>query len=278
MRPVNRLLTTQEAAEIAGVGSTAIKRWADLGQLPCVRTAGGHRRIREEDLRAFLGANEESPARGTDEVQPLLAALAGSASVHEVQARLLSLRARHGAWYRAAATVGGAIYEIGRRWEAGALTIAQEHSASERLARALAQLGEMMPLAPDSPVALLVSAEGDDHTLGLSLAELCIRELGWSGRWSGRDTPTKEVLSVIADDSVDLILCSASSLANRKTALERWANTVGEACQARSLPLVLGGQGDWPESPAYGARLRSFDELHSHMIGLNAAAARVRRK
>lgn len=44
------LLSTRDAAAYLGVGTTSIKRWADDGALPCVRTVGGHRRFRMSDL------------------------------------------------------------------------------------------------------------------------------------------------------------------------------------------------------------------------------------
>ena len=39
------LLTTADAARLAGVGASSVKRWADSNLLRCVRTAG--RRCRE---------------------------------------------------------------------------------------------------------------------------------------------------------------------------------------------------------------------------------------
>jgi excisionase family DNA binding protein len=39
------MLTTTEAAEVAAVAPSTIKRWADQGILPFSRTAGGHRRF-----------------------------------------------------------------------------------------------------------------------------------------------------------------------------------------------------------------------------------------
>ena len=60
------LLSTREASELLGVGTTSIKRWADEGELECVRTPGGHRRfplrsvIRLRQSRAT--GNEAFPA------------------------------------------------------------------------------------------------------------------------------------------------------------------------------------------------------------------------
>ena len=48
-----RLLTSTEAAEYLGASPTSIKRWADDGLLPCVRTAGKHRRCTVDSLERF---------------------------------------------------------------------------------------------------------------------------------------------------------------------------------------------------------------------------------
>lgn len=49
-------MTLSEASNLLGVHPTTLRRWADQREVPCFRTPGGHRRFREEDLRAFLDA------------------------------------------------------------------------------------------------------------------------------------------------------------------------------------------------------------------------------
>lgn len=46
------LLTIGAAAKRAGVGVDTIRRWADQGSLPCVRTPGKQRRFRPADVDA----------------------------------------------------------------------------------------------------------------------------------------------------------------------------------------------------------------------------------
>ena len=43
-------LSVQRAARRLGVSSHTVRRWTDSGFLPCIRTAGGRRRISSEDL------------------------------------------------------------------------------------------------------------------------------------------------------------------------------------------------------------------------------------
>lgn len=51
--PAERLLTPSEAAAMFGVDPKTVRRWADAGRLPFVRTLGGHRRYRQADVRAL---------------------------------------------------------------------------------------------------------------------------------------------------------------------------------------------------------------------------------
>jgi excisionase family DNA binding protein len=54
------LLTPREVAEVFGVRTTTIARWAREGTLPASLTPGGHRRYRREDVRQLLDAQEQS--------------------------------------------------------------------------------------------------------------------------------------------------------------------------------------------------------------------------
>lgn len=51
-------LRTAEVAELCGVDTTTVRRWADAGKLTAVRIAGGPRRYREADVRALIAASE----------------------------------------------------------------------------------------------------------------------------------------------------------------------------------------------------------------------------
>jgi excisionase family DNA binding protein len=52
-----RILTTFEAARYCCVDPHTIRNWILAGTLPAYSTPGGHRRIRREELDAFLDAN-----------------------------------------------------------------------------------------------------------------------------------------------------------------------------------------------------------------------------
>jgi excisionase family DNA binding protein len=259
------LIGTAEVARLSGVGPTAVKRWADEGLLPSTRTAGGHRRFARSEVERFLRADARGAAYGLADA--VLAAQDG----HEIEARLLAERARRGAWFRVAEAVGEALAEMGRRWEAGAISIGEEHLASERLARALVHVAESLPADPGAPRCLLACAEGDDHTLGLLLIELCLREAGWATLWAGRRTPTAEIAGLVRGSGARLVALSASCASTDALDLRRQAETVARACRPAGAQLALGGAGAWPDHPRGARRFRSLEAFSTWARELAAA-------
>jgi len=260
-------ISTEEAGRLLRVGPTAVKRWADQGLLPCVRTPGGHRRYSRTAVERFLRADARSAADGLADL------LVNAADGHVVQARLLAERSRLGAWHRVATALGEALEEMGRRWETGKLSIAQEHLASERLARALTAVSSQLPLAPGAPCCLLATAEGDDHTLGMALAELCLREAGWTTAVAGQRTPTAEIASAARLVGARMVALSASCASADALPLRRQAAAVAAACRAGGAQLVLGGGGPWPEDLEGAVRFRSLEAFAAWARGTARAEA-----
>jgi excisionase family DNA binding protein len=267
----DELMTTQEVARLAGVGPTAVKRWTESGLLACVRTAGGHRRFPRVAVERLL--REHSPSSAVDR-EPWVGALLEAGDPRALEALLLAARATEGAWWRVARTAGAALARLGALWEAGAVSILEEHRASERLARALARVGEGLPLDPGAPRALLACAEGDDHTLGLALVELVLREAGWAADWAGRRTPTDALAPALA--GVRMLCVSASSASRDARALERQADALARVARSTGVVLVLGGTGAWPERPRAGARFTDLESFHRYAVEVRGGDQFVR--
>jgi excisionase family DNA binding protein len=88
-----------QAARTLGVTPDTVRRWTSMGFLPCVRTAGGHRRIAQEDVdeltRAIGGGGHLQARRARErEVDTLVQASVDLASVLDRQ-ELLAAIARH---------------------------------------------------------------------------------------------------------------------------------------------------------------------------------------
>lgn len=50
----SELMPPGEVAELFGVDPKTVSRWADAGKLDALRTLGGHRRYRAEEVHALL--------------------------------------------------------------------------------------------------------------------------------------------------------------------------------------------------------------------------------
>jgi excisionase family DNA binding protein len=58
------LLTPAEVAAMFRVDPKTVTRWAKAGKLTSIRTLGGHRRYRESEVRALLGARPDRQTEG----------------------------------------------------------------------------------------------------------------------------------------------------------------------------------------------------------------------
>jgi MerR family transcriptional regulator, light-induced transcriptional regulator len=240
----NGYLTSAQVAELLGVTAGTVKRWTRAGLLACARTAGGHRRFDPREV-----ARLRTPATAeVDGTAPWLEALFAPGE-RTFDAALAAERAHTGAWWRVAETLGPVIHALGRRCERGELDVLDEHAASERLARALARAAESLRASTSAPRAVLAAAAGEEHTLGLGLVELCLRERGWRTIWAGRRTPTGALADAILSPRrrFDAVVVSASACA-AAARLETQQATLARVCRAARIPLLVGGQGPWRPS------------------------------
>lgn len=50
----SELLTPKQVADLFQVDPKTVTRWAQSGKLTCIRTLGGHRRFRRDQIEAYL--------------------------------------------------------------------------------------------------------------------------------------------------------------------------------------------------------------------------------
>jgi excisionase family DNA binding protein len=79
-------LELSAAADILGVHSSTLRRWADDNKVPCFRTPGGHRRFRAADLDAFIASQRQgrpSSAIVRKLAEPIAGSLIGQSGVRQ---------------------------------------------------------------------------------------------------------------------------------------------------------------------------------------------------
>lgn len=259
------LLTTSDVANLMGVGATSVKRWADAGVLRCVKTAGGHRRFLRSEVDRFIQTQAQPEEGSLDPfgADAWLRIFKELPDVYVVQGKLLEMRAQLGAWWRVADHLGRLLSRLGQAWREGELSVLEEHVASESLYRAIGVIGASLPVRTGAPQVLLANAPGDEHTLGLALAELTAREAGWSTLWAGRRAPLDELVAWSRDGRVRMLAVSASPWSTEAESLRHVAEALADASAQSETRLVLGGNGAWPENLLGASRIWSMEQFHA---------------
>jgi excisionase family DNA binding protein len=54
----DKYFSTTDLSKMLNVGKSSIKRWTEAGSLKCIKTPGGHRKFRTEDIVEFLKINK----------------------------------------------------------------------------------------------------------------------------------------------------------------------------------------------------------------------------
>ncbi len=140
--------------------------------------------------------------------------------------------------------VADAMRLVGRRWESGQWSVADEHLASQTLQRAL----EAVRPGPGSesrigPLAVLAGAAGEHHAIGLILLDHLLSERGWSVADLGADVPAADLGRFVSDNEAVIVAITASDPARLGSiAASISAVRVATARHVLRLPVMLGGR------------------------------------
>jgi methanogenic corrinoid protein MtbC1 len=88
------------------------------------------------------------------------------------------------------------LHELGARWAAGVVTVAQEHFASNIIRARLVGLAQDWG-AGGSPTSVAACLPGEAHDLGLVMLGLLMARRGWQVTFLGADTPFDSLESTV---------------------------------------------------------------------------------
>jgi MerR family transcriptional regulator, light-induced transcriptional regulator len=247
-----------------GVAPDTLRKWEQRYHiLRPDRTAGGQRRYDERDvarvewlcerLREGYRISEAATLLGTVDVTPTrapqdhLKALLKAVDAGDLSGIGLLVDqafALHGVDVTLDEILCPLLEEIGDRWAAGKLSVAEEHLVSEavrsRLGHLLADAGGGVHGS-----AVLACAPGEQHELGLMMLAIGLRRDGWKIVYVGADAPFDAVLALAERVSARLVALSVTTKA-QADALAR------ERHELRGVDVVLGGKA---ATPAIAKRL-----------------------
>ena len=147
-----------------------------------------------------------------------------------------------------------ALYMVGTLWEAGRMTVAQEHHATTISRLALAQLSAMLASQADNgKVAVVACVEGEHHDLGAQMTADLFEMAGFHVRFLGANVPTSDLLAAIRADCPDVLALSATMPANLPALREAIAGVRAEV--GDRVVVAAGGQAlaVTPAAPRNGA-------------------------
>lgn len=206
---MTEILSTSEVAATLGASEASVKRWADEGEFACERTPGGHRRFHASAVAAFA-ARLRGASGLADPASFAERALASDGGAIEAM-----LRSR---WTspRAIAAVADqlvrpALADVGARWAAGKLSVADEHVASATVRQALSALSDRRaPASLERGPAVIACPAGESHELGAVLVAAALRAVGFDARLTGADTPPRDLARLVASVKPRVVALSAS--------------------------------------------------------------------
>lgn len=101
--------------------------------------------------------------------------------------------------------------EVGRLWQTGAITVAQEHFCTAATQLIMAQLYPRLFAQQRSDRRLIaVSVEGDLHEMGLRIVTDLFQTAGWDTIYLGANVPTDSVVQSIATHRPAVVLVSVT--------------------------------------------------------------------
>lgn len=260
-------LTSRQAARLLGASEASVKRWADGGLLPSLRTVGGHRRFRPEDVAAFrrgrvardagrvlrkggvpgpAGAGEEAGTDGgalEEDLAGLMFETLLAGYVESAAEALVGLRRRgHSVARIADAVLCPALRKVGDLWRAGELSVADEHLATRTALTAVQVLRDALNLNAGERAAICCAVEDDFHELPVHLAALTLEGLGWGVVNLGTSTPFYALAEAVERFDPRLV-CVASTVFNHPDRAAREYGEFAKAAERAGASVVLGGAG-----------------------------------
>jgi methanogenic corrinoid protein MtbC1/DNA-binding XRE family transcriptional regulator len=106
-----------------------------------------------------------------------------------------------------------ALVEIGARWKARRLSVADEHFASEITLAQMERLRERFPVAAvDGPHAVLACVEGESHAIGLRMLADVLTIDGWTVDYLGGNLPAADLVDFVARRTPAVVALSVTQV------------------------------------------------------------------
>lgn len=145
-----------------------------------------------------------------------------------------------------------ALYEVGRLWQNGQATVAQEHLATATTQTLVARLSERLSTPPRPELTAVLSATQDDlHALGTRFVGDFLESDGWTAIDLGAATPTQDLLRTVAAQRPKLV-CLSTALTTHLLDAER---AIADLRALDAPPLIAVGGHAYADDPGLAERV-----------------------
>jgi len=238
-------LSLQEAADLLDVHYMTAYRYVRTGRLVAERR-GKHWYVPRASIAALREANAPGRKRrgtpsGRRDYAAELAVLLTEGD--EAEAWRLSQNALASAFTAEELyldALAPALRSVGDQWEAGGISIAEEHRASALAARLVGRLGPFFTRrGPTRGFIVLGTPTGDRHGLTTALLADPLRGRGFSVGDLGADTPAASFAEIVASEEQTIAAGIAVSVPVDDHVV---SETIEAIHSARNIPVLLGGR------------------------------------
>ncbi len=257
---LKRTFSTREVAQMWNVSESTIKRWADSGELCCLRTPGGHRRFHLEDISGFQKTRgfeatgflttekweepeiEESLNRKRfDKVHQLIFYLASQNQRKRVKDLLERLYMRGIGIVDLYDDVLLPVIENGDRALAnGELTLAHQKLLKNNLDEAMSLLFPQLIRRRQSGKTGLCAAPDHSCRIPVNAISRILETEGWECLNLGGNVPFEAMAQMVDHEPVNLVCVVAS---NQQQLTDKKFESLSDAANSYRIPIVLTGSG-----------------------------------
>ena len=261
---IDQFIRPKQLAKAIGVSESTLKRWTDRGVLPTVKTVGGHRRLPLWGVIEFLRTSGQPLLRPDVLGLPAIGGAGERCDIssfrpafeelllggHVDEGMELCFRAflqGHDLAELCDSLVQPGMSNIGRRWEAGAIDVYEEHRATQMMYRILRRIRTLLRPSPDHwPLAIGGAPDGDPYGLATLMADLVLQDTGWRPVNLGPQTPLASLTKAIGDLRPRLVWLSITAPVDHDD-FARAFSAISSAAAAAGASVVVGGREATPE-------------------------------
>ena len=138
--------------------------------------------------------------------------------------------------------IKNALYEVGKLWETGKVSIAEEHMASSIASRVLSNI--YMDFLGDISVKekIVVTAIANEfHEIGARIIADSLEFEGWDVKYLGADTPINDLIELLIDQQPFALGLSVSMSFNLKNLIDT-VDKIKRVTELEDLRILVGGK------------------------------------